>query len=357
MNIIFIFVEQLLDEKSQFYIFLFFLVLLLVLFFILMVFSLIIATSFLRIKNIQKARWKKKLHQHWDSIFLALMEDEISLKEAVERIKYRNNISYLIYLERYMALLKGKEKDRLIALGRISLNKLHRLINSSQRRNRLYGIHFLSLFHPEEQMKYLLYDENDIEFSLIIIRELIKVDKYELKKELLRILFIFKYVSPIYLSTIIAEMGSEIIPLLVMVIEYEVDNPFKQMLALEALRRLHYSKGVELSKYLLENNMHSLVSISCLNFIEELGDESHQNIVKLYMKHDDSSVRSAAVQAYIAITPNLTEKDIITFFDDKSVHVAVKAANKLRDRDYLPYVSVKEADYLKWGIVYKRMVF
>ena len=103
--------------------------------------------------------------------------------------------------------------------------------------------------------------------------------------------------------------------------------------------------------------MHPLISVSCLNFIEMMGDESHQHIVRLYMQHPDPTVRAAAAQAYIAIAPNLNEKDIAGFFDDPSVLVAVKAARKLRDKDLLPHISVRAVDYLKWGIVYKRMVF
>ncbi|MFA6617984.1 MAG: hypothetical protein WCT23_02825 [Candidatus Neomarinimicrobiota bacterium] len=357
MNKILTYPAQLLDQQNQLSIVVVYLVLFLILLFILITFSLIIVTSFLRIKNITKAYWQKKLYAHWDSVFLALIDEKISCKEAFDKIRRRDSIAYLMYLERYISMLKGREKVHLVALGRMSSEKLHRLVNSSQRRRRLYGIHFLSLFHPEEQISYLRYDKNDIEFSLTMIRELIKVDKYEIKEQLLRILFKFRYVSPVYLSIIMAEMGSEIIPLLVMVIEYERNDPFKQMVAMEALRRLHYSKGAELSKYLLENTMYPLVAISCLNFIEDMGDESHQHIVKLYMKHSNPLVRSAAAQAYIAITPNLSEKDIIAFFDDESVVVAVKAARKLKDKDLLPYVSVGKMDYLKWGIVYKRMVF
>ncbi len=350
------FLVQLLEGQNHLYIILVLLVLLIVIFSI-VTFGLFLITSYLRIKNVRQERWEKRQHSKWNRIFLGVMDNKLSPKEAFRRMPYRDSIDYLLYLEKYISMVKGVEKDRLSALGRMSLGRLHRLINSPRRKDRLYGIHLLSLFHPEEQMRYVRYNESDIESSLTMIRELTKVDKYEIKEQLLRILFQFRYVSPVYLSTIMAEMGSEIIPLLVMIIEYQTDDPFRQMVAIEALRRLHYSKGAELSKHLLENNMHPLVSISCLSFIEEMGDESHQHIVKLYMQHPDPSVRSAAAQAYIAIAPNLTEKDIAGFFDDKSVLVAVKAARKLRDKDLLPHISVKAVDYLKWGIVYKRMVF
>ena len=350
------FLMSILAGQSHLYVILVVLVLLIVIFSI-VTFTLFLVTSYLRINNIVKAKWVKKHQDEWSAIFVDVMEEKLSPKDAYSRIRYRETISYLLYLEQFISMLKGAEKDRLVALGRMSLGRLHRLINSKKRSNRLYGIHLLSLFHPEEQMKYVKYDEEDIESSLTMIRELTKIDNYEAKEELLKILFQFRYVSSVYLSNIMAEMGSDIIPLLVLIIEYENDDPFKQMVAIEALRRLHYSKGAELSKHLLENNMHPLISVSCLNFIEMMGDESHQHIVKLYMQHPDPTVRSAAAQAYIAIAPNLNEKDIAGFFDDPSVLVAVKAARKLRDKDLLPHISVKAVDYLKWGIVYNRMVF
>lgn len=350
------FLLQLLGGQNHLYLVLILLVLLIVIFSV-VTFFLFVFTSYLRVNNNRKERWEKRNRKQWDKIFLAVMDERMSPQDAYRQIKHRESISYLLCLEQYISIVKGVEKDRLVSLGRMSLGKLHRLIDSSKRKNRLYGIHLLSLFHPEEQMKYVKYDSDDIESSLTMIRELAKVDKYEIKEQLLRLLFQFRYVSPVYLSTIMAEMGSEIIPLLVMIVEYQTDDPFRQMVAIEALRRLHYSKGAELSKHLLENNMHPLVSITCLSFIEEMGDETYQNIVRLYMKHPDPSVRSAAAQAYIAIAPTLTEKDIAGFFDDPSVLVAVRAAKKLREKDLLPYISVKAVDYLKWGIVYKRMVF
>ena len=325
--------------------------------FFLISFLLFLVTIYLRISNSYKEIITRRRCKQWDPIILNVMDSSINATEGYHRLKRPNSIAYLLHLELYIDMLKGKEKERLLALGKLSLNKLHRLLQSKSRKRQLYGVHLLGLFHPEDQYKYLKFNPKDLEYTLTMIREMRTIDNFKVKNELIGMLFLFKYISPVYISNILVDMGEDIIPILKMMILERTNHPYEQTIAIETIRRMHYSGCLDLSSEVLQSNDNPLVLTSCLRYLEEMGDENFTSVIKPFLTHPHMQVRMAAVEAYITLSANISIDEIKQIFNDSSIKVAVNAAKKLELMDSIPYLDINEIDEFKWADIYKRMVY
>lgn len=330
-------------------------VLISVFFFITLV--LLMITLYLRISSIRKQKREIMRSRHWDPLILSVMDGSLRPKDAYEQLKWRNSIAYLLHLELYIDMVKGKEKERLLKLGNLSLDRLHDLIVSKNRKKRLYGVHLLGLFDRSEQSEYIKFDEKDIIYSLIMIREMRTVNDFSLKIRLIQMLFLFKYISPIYLSNILVDMGNEIIPVLKELIRDRTDHPYEQIVAFETLRRMHYSDGLDISDKILRTTEHPMVLTSCLRYVKEMGNDEQLEIVKTYIRHPHVQVRKAAVDAYISLAPDLDPDDVKHIFNDPAVKIAVSAAKLMQLSSNIPFLDGEEINELKWADIYKRMVF
>ena len=319
--------------------------------------GLFFITIYLRIYNTWKNAWEKRMQVKWGRVFLELIDAKINAREAFRSLRWTNTISYLLFLEKYIDMIKGKEQEQLIILGRLSSKKLHSLINSTKKKHILYGIHLTAIFHIEEQIDNINFNMKDVETSLVAIREMATISNYKVKEKLIKHLFSFSFVSPVYISNIIAEMGNTVIPILILIIKHRTNKPFEHVVALESLKRLRYYEFFDLAEFVLSTSQYPSVVASCLGYIEKLGNEKYLDLLEPFFSYPNNTVRAAAVRAYIATAPLLNSEYIIKFFDDESVQVAVSAADKLKDKKILPHIPIKTVDYLKWGIIYKRMVF
>ncbi len=332
------------------------LILMISIFFLITV-SLFIVTIYLRFSTLYKNKRNKWRSKKWDPVILEVMDGLISAEEGFNKLKWQNSIEYLLHLELYVDMLKGKEKERLLILGRLSHKKLHHLIQSRNRRKQLYGVHLLGLFHPKDQYRYLRFNPRDIELSLTMIREMRTIDNFRVKERLIKMLFIFKYISPVYISNILVEMGEDIVPILRMLILERQDHPYEQVVAIETIRRMHYSGCLDIFEKILRSNKHPMVLASSLKYMEEMGDNSKVNIVKPFLSHPHPQVRIAAVDAYVSLSSVISVADIHIFFNDTSVQVAVSAAKKLQMENSLPFISFEDIEQFKWADIYKRMVY
>jgi len=318
---------------------------------------LFIVTIYLRLSNSFKAARMRYRSKKWDPIILSVMDGSRSPGRAYDELKWKNSTEYLLRLELYIDMVKGEEKERLVELGRLSSEKLHDLLVSKNRKKRLYGVHLLGLFHPKDQYKYLHFDGNDFELTLTMIREMRTVNDFRLKERLINLLFVFKYISPVYISNILVDMGEDIVPILRMLILERKDHPYEQVIAIETIRRMHYSDCIDLDGNVLRENKDPVVLTSFMRYMEEMGDERHVQLVRPYFEHPSSQVRIAAVNAYLAMSGELTAEDIGRFFNDPVVQVAVSAAKKLNLMNTVPFIDLDRINQFKWADIYKRMVY
>ena len=330
---------------------------LLILFFFLVTGVLVLITLYLRIRNIIKEATYNRRCKKWDPVILEVMSATISAYEGYKKLIKRNSIGYLLHLELYIDMLKGTEKERLLALGKLSLKKLHALLRSKSRKKQLYGVHLLGLFHPEEQYQYLHIDTKDPEYTLTLIREMRTIEEIRVKEKLIGMLFLFKHISPIYISNILVDMGEDIVPILKMLVLERKDRPFEQIIAIETIRRMHNSEFLDISQEILQTNYHPFVLISCLRYLEEMGDEKFIEDIKPFMSHPNIQLRMAAITSYITLISSISFEDIKQIFNDASVQIAVNAAKKLELMDSLPYLTLEEIDEFKWADIYKQMVY
>ncbi len=325
--------------------------------FFLITLLLFMVTVYLRISNSFKAARLRYRCKKWDPIILSVMDGSLAPVKAHEKLKWKNSTEYLLHLELYIDMVKSEEKERLLELGRLSSEKLHDLLISGNRKNRLYGVHLLGLFHPEDQYKYLRFDGKDFELTLTMIREMRTVNDFRLKERLVNLLFIFKYISPVYISNILVDMGEDIVPILRMLVMERKDHPYEQVIAIETIRRMHYTDCLDIAEKILKENSNPMVLTSYLRYMEEMGNERQAGMVRHFFKHPVSQVRMAAVNAYLAMSGELTPNDISSFFNDPAVQVAVSAAKKLNLMNNAPFIELDQIDKFKWGNIYKRMVY
>ena len=226
------------------------LILFIILFFLITL-ALFFYAVLVRIKNWVVAHQDKRFQKNWDSVILEVMHNKIHPFDGYKRLKRKYSIRYLFYLEEFVDLLKGKEKERLLTMGRLSLKKVYRYLRSKDNGKRIYGIHLIGIFHPEEQYKFLMLNTNDMNMTLTAIREMHAVHDIHIKEQLIRLLFKLPNISYIYISNLLVEMGSDIIPFLRQVIENRFNDPNEQMIAIETVRRMHNMSCLDLSEKVL----------------------------------------------------------------------------------------------------------
>ncbi|MDZ7797883.1 MAG: hypothetical protein U5N56_13005 [Candidatus Marinimicrobia bacterium] len=280
----------------------------------------------------------------------------MSPRKATEKIKKRNSLPFLLYLEKYIYLLRGKEKERLEVLGRLSSKKLQSLLHCPFRRRRILGIHLLVIFHARVEGKITL-DMHDKDLSLLSIRELRTIPQMEIKEQVIWFLFTLPYLSPVYMSNIISDMGVEIIPLLQDIIKNKNDFPFMQIVAIDTLRRMHDSETLHLTNEILQKDTDPGILRTWLKYIEDCGNQRYVREVRPFIYHPSIKVRLAAIRAYIELSDTLDSEEIIRFFNDVSVKVAINAAEKLRNVKNLPYIPIDEINEYRWGNIYLKMVY
>ncbi|MBN2780542.1 MAG: HEAT repeat domain-containing protein [Candidatus Marinimicrobia bacterium] len=333
------------------------LLLAMILFFFTVTVILFFVTVYLRVYNNFKEGRDRALHAHWDPVILGVADESIHILDGFRHLRKKYSMTYLLYLEQYIDLLKGKERDRLITLGKLSLKNVYRDLRCRKQKKIMHALHMIGLFRPEEQMANYTFDPRNVEMSLITIREMRTIDNIRIKEQLVHMIFMFNYVSPMYIKNILVDMGEDIVPLLRQIIRERYDSPSQQIIALETINSLHLADLLELSGDVLNKSRHPGVIAACLRFIENVGGASQKERVLPLLSDRNPAVRQAAVRAYISVTDKITRKEIAAFFNDEHVMIPVSAARKLQEVSALPYISLEEIDSFRWADIYKRMVY
>ena len=354
-------VDITLDKLSQFFSFnnghgLLSILVLCILFFFLITLVLFFFAVFLRIKNKLITQQDIHFQKNWDSVFLEVMHDRIHPFDGYKKLKKKHSIRYLFYLEEYVDLLKGKEKERLLTLGRLSLKKVYRYLCSRDHGKIIYGIHLIGIFHPEEQYKFLMLNTNDINTTLTAIREMHAVDDISIKEQLVKILFKLPNISYIYISNLLVEMGNDIVPFLRQVIKNRFTAPNEQMIAIETVRRLHNMECLDLSEKVLTQAQDPGVLSSWLRYLEDQKDMNQLELIRPFIEHPNPHVRTAAIRVYLGLSDTLSAEDILRIFNDSDIIVPINAVEVIARSMTFPYLSTGSIENLKWKDIYKEIL-
>jgi hypothetical protein len=329
---------------------------LLIVFFFIVTLSLFIYAIIQRIKNKVIAMQDIRFKKNWDKVILQVMNNDIHPFDAYKKLKKRNSIRYLFYLEEFIDLLKGKEKDRLLTLGRLSLKNVYRYLRSKDHEKIIYGIHLIGIFHPEEQYKFLMLKPGDMNMTLIAIREMHAVEDIGIIEQLIKLLFKLPNISYIYISNLLVEMGPGIIPFLHQVIETRFDFPNEQMIAIETIRRMHHMGALDLSGEVLTKATDPGVLACWLRYLEDQRDDTQLNLIIPYMDHPHAQVRTAAIRAYLELCDDLSADNILKIFNDPDIMIPINAAEIMENSKMFPYLSTGSIENLKWKDIYKEIL-
>ncbi|MDD3715793.1 MAG: hypothetical protein PHT46_01675 [Candidatus Marinimicrobia bacterium] len=313
---------------------------------------------YIRSHNLLIEKRREKQHKSWDPYILGVMDGSLTPEKAFQDIRANCSIPYLMYLEKYISVLRGKEKERLQTLGTLSMRRIKKLLNSPFRNMRLFGIHLLALFNQEEAYKSIRIARRDKDLILLAIIEMRMARDPAIKKRLLQYLFGLPFVSPIYISNIAADMGTGITPYLREMILKEDQKPFILIVAAETLKHMHDASCLDLTAYVLgKGGQMPAVLAAWLRYMEMFADETYLPFIKPFTAHAELMVRIAAIRAYIEATPRLSVFFIEHCFNDPSVQIAVNAAEKLHLRTELPYIEIDRIAAFRWGEIYREMVY
>jgi len=327
-----------------------------IVFLVLTVFLFLMA-AFLRIKNKITSLYHKFLKKNWDAVILKIMYDEMHPYDGFKKLRRKHSLSYLFHIEEYIDLLKGKEKDRLMKLGRMSLKNIYKLLRSKDTGKQIYGIHFIGLFHPEEQYKFLMVNSRDMNMTMTAIKEMHAAKDIHIKEQLVRMLLTFPYISYIYISNLLVEMGPDIVPFLRQVIEKRHQYPHEQMIAIETVRRMKIHGCLDLGEKVLLGTEDPGVMACWCKYIEDQKDVHQLHLVIPLMEHEDPGVRTAATRAFLVMADKIDSEIIKKIFNDRSVMVAVNAYEILKGESAnMPYLSVGSIEKLKWADIYKEIL-
>ena len=327
-----------------------------IVFFFCITFALFLYAVLVRIKNRIIAYQDVHLHKNWDSVILEVMHNDIHPFDGYKKLKKKDSIRYLFYLEKYIDTLKGKEKERLLTLGRMSLKNVYKYLRSRDNGKNIYGIHLIGLFHPEEQYKFLMLNTVDMNMTLTAIREMHAVNDISIKEQLIKILFKLPNISYIYISNLLVDMGANIVPFLRQVIENNFHAPNEQMIAIETIRRMHNMACLDLSEKVLTQAQDPGVLACWLRYLEDQKDMYQLDLVHPFTEHPNPQVRTAAIRVYLVLSDKLSADDIIRIFNDTDIMVPINAAEIIDRSGSFPYLSTGSIEDLKWKDIYKEVL-
>ena len=327
-----------------------------IVFFFLITLILFFFAIILRVKNWLIDHQDKRFRKNWDGVILEVMHNNIHPFDGYKKLKKRHSIRYLFYLEEYVDLLKGKEKERLLTLGRLSLKKVYRYLRSRDHGKITYGIHFIGIFHPEEQYKFLMLNTIDMNMALTAIREMSAVNDISIKEQLIKILFKLPNISYIFISNLLVNMGPDIVPFLRQVIENRFIAPNEQMIAIETVHRMHNMECLNLSEKVLTQANDPGVLSCWLRYLEDQKDMHQLDLIYPFIEHSNPQVRTAAIRVYLVLSEELSAEDIVKIFNDSNIIVPINAAEIIDRSRSFPYLSTGSIEELKWKDIYKEIL-
>jgi len=317
--------------------------------FILFAFTIILAVTvlILRVKNMIKAYRFRKMESSWEKALIraVMFGDEADSEEII--VKRRNRFFYVQYLYQFAQRLQGKELEKVQALAEPYLDVVVKGLKGNYPELRARNINILGTFgFPNyiDTMKEALRDKSPI-VTMTAARALARPGYPEHCKVILPVLGMFDQWSMNFLSSMLAEMGSEACPDLREAMSNPENSMRVRISCAEALRSIGDLEAANIAVDLLALNEEAEFQAALLRLLKEVGVSRHRTVALALINSPHFIVRAHALSVLGQIGNKEDGELIQAGLEDESSWVVLHAARtlkKLHRNDLLEPASQSE---------------
>lgn len=302
--------------------------------FIILVFTIILAITvlLLRIKNTYKAYRYKKTETAWEKVLInsVLFDEDGDGSEII--VRRRNRLLFVQYLYQFAQRLQGEELKRIKAIAEPYLDVILKGTKGDYPELRARNLNILGTFgFPKyiDVIKYALNDRSPI-VTMTAARALAKPDYPQHCRVILPVLGMFDQWSMNFLSSMLAEMGSQAAPDLRKAMAKSGNTIRVRIACAEALRRLDDIGSADLAVELLQENDDAEFQAALLRLLREVGVPRHRPVVIKFLNSSHFIVRATALSVLAQIGGSDDGELIRGLIEDDSAWVALHSARALR---------------------------
>lgn len=300
-------------------------------FLVLAVFLFASWTLLLRFKNSWKASRWNKLEDRWEPVMLDILSGEAK-PEMIWRLVGRREYRYFLqYLVRYHKRITGREQTKIASLARPYLPQIMSDLSDKHPERRAGVIRMISRFGMPEFANVIVdaMDDPSPLVTMVAIRALAKPEHPEYFRIIVNKLPAFLHWSRNYLSSLLVQCGSDIIPVVRKSFANSDFPPEIRAVFGQALMEFKDPHSASIAAYILETETDREVLSAALRLLSEVGRAEDIPKVKRLVYWSDPVVRTQAVKALRSLAGPEDAQYFRELFDDPSKWVAIQAATGL----------------------------
>lgn len=321
--------------------------------FILVVSIILAFTVFiLRVKNHAKAKRLRRLEKLWEKQLISLIMSSAADTE-VPVVKRRDQEFYVSYLYRFQERLMGEERERVKVLAKPYLHKVVKGLRHRHPELRAKNVNMLGTFSFADSIgpiKRALKDPSPI-VSMTAARTLARPGYPDHCEHILQALGKFDQWSMNFLSSMLAEMGSEVAPSLGATLADQDRSLRVRIACAEALREMGDLQVGDIAGELLTQGQDPELQAALLRVLTSIGVSRHRQIVVEMLRSPHFIVRIHALGALGHIGETSDGEVIIQMFEDESEWVSLHAARALLNLGRMDLLEAIDVEHPRFRIV------
>ncbi|UCD37265.1 MAG: HEAT repeat domain-containing protein [Fidelibacterota bacterium] len=292
-----------------------------------------IYTIFLRLRNIRKARYWRRLELLWEPAVLNILTGESTYGAVRELVGHHESVFFIDYCQRFAQRLSGEEADIIRRLIEPYLPALAQRVQKGDPPQRARAVRTLSMLGFEQYHEVIeaALDDPSPLVAMIAARALSQRGSPECIAAVMERLHRFGNWSQSYLASMLTTVGPKATP----VLRYTLLDPQKdarvRTVAADALRALNdLEAGDPVTAVLTEETDRDLTA-AILRLLGKVGRPEHLQNVRPLVKSDDFVVRAQALRV-LGELGGASELEILKRgLEDESPWTTIQAARGLRE--------------------------
>jgi hypothetical protein len=291
----------------------------------------------LRRKNDRTAAHWNRLESKWDAILLDVLAGARPYEAFWDVVAPREQLYAVNYVLRYIKRVEGKERIRLQELGRPYLTPVIPRMQRGDPERRARAVQTVGEIGLPEHGDLVVraLDDPSPLVAMVAARSLARKEHPQYLPDVLERLHRFSTWSPNFLSSMLAAVGADAMPILREVFGDKDRQPQVRAIVATALGYLHDFGAADVAARVLREESDREILAASLRLLSSVGQPEHLPAVRQKVTSPDFVVRAAAVSAIGSIGGPEDMALLHTACEDDSRWVAIHAARALRDAGHV----------------------
>jgi HEAT repeat protein len=296
-----------------------------------------ISVVMLRRKNDRTRVHWQRLESKWDEVLLDVLAGARPKDAFWEIVAPGEQLYAVNYVLRYIKRVEGEERVRLQELGRPYLEPVIPRMQRGDPERRARAVQTVGEIGLPEHAELVIraLDDPSPLVAMVAARSLARKEHPEFIREVLKRLHRFSTWSRNFLSSMLAAVGADAMPILREVYGDPHHPTQVRAIVAQALGYLHDFGAADVAARVLETEEDREILAASLRLISGVGQPEHLPAVRRLVTSSDFVVRAAAVSAIGNIGRPDDMPLLHTACEDDSRWVAIHAARALRDAGHV----------------------